>query len=100
MAGFAISDTRLTFDHRAPDALPRSAVQPPARDDDGVSRRGLVGLLDLLCRGLLVIANAAVQIAHFRDKAVLGNRLWVAWSWKHVAADFSNFTFRLLPCSK
>src|SRR3954464_6322828 len=53
----------------------------------------------LLCRGLLVIANAAVQITHFRDKAILGNWLWVAWSWKHVAAYFNNFTFRLLPHS-
>ena len=50
--------------------------------------------------GLLVVADAAVQIAHSRDEAVLGNRLWVAWSWKHVAGDFSNLTFWLLRCSE
>src|ERR1700747_390359 len=46
--------------------------------------------------GLLVIADAAAQIAHLSDEAHLRNRRLVcAGPWKHVA-DFSDLTFRFL----
>ena len=47
--------------------------------------------------GLLVIADAAAQIAHPRHETHLRNRRrGRARLWKHVA-DFRDFTFWLLP---
>src|SRR5215831_18599613 len=43
----------------------------------------------------LVVANAAVNVAHSRDVAHLSNRCRVVWPGKHIA-DLGDYTFRLL----
>src|ERR1700688_4952224 len=59
----------------------------------GSVRRKIVGFE----RDLLVIADAAAQIAHPRDEAHLRNRRrGRARLWKHIIADLSDLTFRLL----